>query len=142
MIDDLSEVDQRRALVHLIDQLPSVSSIKEQLDSGRPLKSIDAPAGSIGVLRWVVGSCRAYLKEAKAGEGVLNDVKTSADQHHYGGEVPSAQVCRQFAFVVGSPEQEERFKDEVEKAKVTHKNVEEYPTLLAFHGEFQVSLRG
>lgn len=47
-------------------------------------------------------------------------------------------TIRQFAFVVGSPEQESNFKKEIEQAKSTNPNAIKYPTLLAFHGELAV----
>ncbi|EIW65961.1 hypothetical protein TREMEDRAFT_74889 [Tremella mesenterica DSM 1558] len=117
---------QRSALAWLIEQLPPVSQIKEHLNNGGLLKDIDAPAGSIGVLRWVVGSCRAYLKAAKPHEGVQNapTVRPGEDSGCF----------RQFLFVVGSPQQESRFKEEVEKAQKNDKNCLQYPTLLAYHG--------
>ncbi|WWC88980.1 uncharacterized protein L201_003895 [Kwoniella dendrophila CBS 6074] len=126
LIDDLTDADQRRALAWLIEKLPRVSEIKAHLESGGKLKAIDAPIGSIGVLRWVVGSCRAYLKETKPGEGV-QDIKS---QNGHG----SLGDLKQFTFVVGSPEQENNFKKEVELAKQGNKNCITYPSLLAFHG--------
>ncbi|OCF31971.1 hypothetical protein I316_06356 [Kwoniella heveanensis BCC8398] len=145
LIDTLSEPDGRRALVWLIDQLPSVSDIRTHLLKGNKLKLIDVPSGSIGVLRWVVGSCRAYLKEAKPGEGVqhVNGDKETADNaapagsalnwSYYHGGMPSGEI-KQFTFVVGSPEQENSFRREIELAQARNKNCKKYPTLMAFHG--------
>nr|XP_031859462.1 uncharacterized protein CI109_005108 [Kwoniella shandongensis]KAA5526534.1 hypothetical protein CI109_005108 [Kwoniella shandongensis] len=124
LFDDLP--DQRNALVWLIDQLPKVSEIKAELESGKKLNKIEAPAASIAVLRWVVGSCRAYLKEAKPNEGVSNGFASAT----YG----MSEKLKQFVFVVGSPEQESNFKSEVEAAQKADKNCAQYPTLLAFHG--------
>jgi ubiquitin-conjugating enzyme E2 Q len=88
------------------------------------------------VLRWVVGSCRAYLKEAKPGEGVLNSMANALYANTYGsyGSNVTASAVRQFTFVVGSPEQETNFKKEIETAQSTHENCKAYPTILAFHG--------
>ncbi|WWD03208.1 hypothetical protein V865_001258 [Kwoniella europaea PYCC6329] len=134
LLDELPDLDQRRALAWLIQQLPKVSEIKAHLERGGKLKSIDAPSGSIGVLRWVVGSCRAYLKETKPGEGV-QDISsastTTPTQVTYGS---MGGDLKQFTFVVGSPEQESNFKNEIELAKKENKNCKTYPTLLAFHG--------
>nr|XP_019007506.1 uncharacterized protein I206_07767 [Kwoniella pini CBS 10737]OCF46287.1 hypothetical protein I206_07767 [Kwoniella pini CBS 10737] len=127
LIDELPDVEQRKALVWLIEKLPKVSQIKAHLESGGKLKAIDCCSGAIGVLRWVVGSCRAYLKETKPGEGVQQIGSTSPSSMG-GGDV------KQFTFVVGSPEQEENFKREKEEAKKGNKNCERYPSLLAFHG--------
>ncbi|WVF71109.1 hypothetical protein IAT40_005906 [Kwoniella sp. CBS 6097] len=145
LIDVLPDHDKRRALVWLIDHLPRVSEIRSHLLSGKKLKSLNVPSGSIGVLRWVVGSCRAYLKEAKSGEGVqyVNGDKQQADQaapagfamnwsRYYGG-MPSGEI-KQFTFVVGSPEQESNFKREIEVAQAEYRNCIDYPTLMAFHG--------
>jgi ubiquitin-conjugating enzyme E2 Q len=112
-------------LAELIDKIPLISSIKQHLDDGGKLKNVEASPGAITVLRWIVGSCRAYLKETKPGQGVLNAINTS----HVHGE-----VVRQFTFVVGSPEQEDNFKQEIVKAKAEKPSCEQYPTLLAFHG--------
>ncbi|ORX35603.1 hypothetical protein BD324DRAFT_609369 [Kockovaella imperatae] len=68
---DLSELDQRRAIAFLISCLPKVSEMKAAIDSGVKIKDLPAPPGAIGVLRWVVGSCRAHLKEVMPGEGAL-----------------------------------------------------------------------
>jgi len=116
---------QPAALAQLIDNIPLVSSIKQHLDDGGKLKDIEASPGAITVLRWIVGSCRAYLKETKPGQGVLNAINTS----HVQGE-----IVRQFTFVVGSPEQEDNFKQEIVKAKAEKASCEQFPTLLAFHG--------
>jgi len=120
-----SSPNQPAALAELIDNIPLVSSIKQHLDDGGKLKDIGASPGAITVLRWIVGSCRAYLKETKPGQGVLNAIDTS----HVQGE-----VVRQFTFVVGSPEQEDNFKQEIVKAKAEKASCEQYPALLAFHG--------
>lgn len=136
LLDDTPEVERRPAILRLIEKLPKVSEIKAALESGAPLREIDAPAGSIGVLRWVVGSCRAYLKEAKPGEGVLNAMANARYANTYGsyGINVAASAVRQFTFVVGSPEQEANFKAEIETAQSTHENCKAYPTILAFHG--------
>ncbi|WRT66695.1 uncharacterized protein IL334_003656 [Kwoniella shivajii] len=126
LLDELPAADQRRALAWLIGKLPRVSEIKATLDSGGKLKSIEAPPGAIGVLRWVIGSCRAYLKETKPGEGV-QDIKPSK-------EYSVVTNFKQFTFVVGSPEQETNFKNEIEMAQKADKNCQQYPSLLAFHG--------
>ncbi len=125
---------QRKALVYLIEALPKVSLIKEHLDNGKTLKQLDAPEGAIGVLRWVIGSCKAYLKETKVGEGVLNTEEEGSGSKwgHYGG--PSMSIVRQFRFVVGSPEQENNFKEEIAKAQRRNQKCLKHPTLLAFHG--------
>ncbi|WVW84288.1 hypothetical protein I302_106319 [Kwoniella bestiolae CBS 10118] len=134
LLDELSDPDQRRALAWLIEKLPRISEIKAHLESGGKLKSIEAPSGSIGVLRWLVGSCRAYLKETKPGEGVQDAssaTSTTPSQAVYGG---FGGDLKQFTFVVGSPEQESNFRNEIELAKKGNRNCVNYPTLLAFHG--------
>ncbi|WVQ80119.1 hypothetical protein IAT38_002220 [Cryptococcus sp. DSM 104549] len=123
---------QRRALFWLLSKLPRVSVIKTFLDSGGKLNQLSCPSGSIGVLRWVVGSCRAYLKEVKPGEGVVNDNISTANA--YGAGQAGQPAVRQFLFVVGSPEQEANFRGEIVKAQKEQANCKKYPTLLAFHG--------
>lgn len=90
--------------------------------------------GALTVLRWVICSCRAYLKESKPGEGVVNTPSTQ-QAHHFHGAYDIGSNIRQFTFVVGSPEQEDNFKREIETAKVAEPTLGEFPTLLAFHGE-------
>lgn len=121
-----SSANQASALAELIDDIPLISAIKQHLDSGLKLKDIDASPGAITVLRWIVGSCRAYLKETKPGEGVLNAINSPAQAQ--------GEIVRQFTFVVGSPEQEDNFRQEIVKAKAEKASCEQYPTLLAFHG--------
>ncbi|KAK8864709.1 hypothetical protein IAR55_001963 [Kwoniella newhampshirensis] len=125
LLDDLP--NQRQALVWLIDQLPKVSKIKAQLEKGIKLAKIDTPTGSIAILRWVVGSCRAYLKETKPEEGIMG-----ADRTGY-------TCLKQFTFVVGSPEQESNFRSEIVAAQEKDKNCRQYPTLLAFHASTSMS---
>lgn len=86
------------------------------------------------MLRWVIGSCRAYLKETKPGEGVIQDLSSASGQYdHYYGRATGP--IKQFTFVVGSPEQEDRFKNEIAEARRKSTHCEKYPTILAFHGE-------
>jgi ubiquitin-conjugating enzyme E2 Q len=125
LLDKLPEPDMRRALAWLIEQLPAVSELKKRLEGGEKLKDISVYPGAIGVLRWVVGSCRAYLRESRPGEGVLAT-----------GSEASAENVRQFTFVVGSPEQESNFKQEIERAQARDSRLLQYPTIMAFHGEF------
>lgn len=136
LLDELPQTSQRQALVWLIEKLPRVSEIKEHIARGGKLKDIDAPAGSIGVLRWVVGSCRAYLKETKSGEGVVNGASSAGNPYRYYDD--STANMKQFIFVVGSPEQETSFKQEIELARSKKGVCKEYPTLLAFHGAYTV----
>ncbi|KAK4684001.1 ubiquitin-conjugating enzyme E2 Q, partial [Tremellales sp. Uapishka_1] len=124
----LDPLNQRKALVWLIESLPNVSQMKQLLDSGNPLKDIEAFPGAMGVLRWVVGSCKAYLKETKPNEGVLNSM---TDGQAYGN---ATQKVKQFTFVVGSPQQERDFKAEIEVAQKSYPKCLDYPTMLAWHG--------
>jgi ubiquitin-conjugating enzyme E2 Q len=137
LLDDLDPLEQRGALRWLIEQLPKVSEMKAMLDTGGQLSALKAPAGSIGALRWVVGTCPAYIKESKAGEGVLpTDLATQSSRYQdtrY--EYQPEQTLRQYTIVVGSPQQEMNFKQEIENAKLSREACKTYPTMLAFHGE-------
>ena len=93
------------------------------------LKDIDAPSGSIGVLRWVVGSCQAYLKETQPGEGILAGGTSSS---YVNPLMYGLNNVKQFTFVVGSPEQEANFGAEIRIAQASDSNCKQYPTLLAF----------
>ncbi|WVQ77891.1 hypothetical protein IAR50_007596 [Cryptococcus sp. DSM 104548] len=133
LLDDLAgDAAQRAAVAWLIETLPRVSQIKAFLENGGKLKDLECPPGAIGVLRWVVGTCRAYLKEAKEGEGVTNDHAIDS-QYNYSGTTTSGSV-KQFTFVVGDPEQEVNFKQEIREAQTKNANCNTYPTILAFHG--------
>ena len=142
-LDTLPEPEQRSALIKLIESLPTISSLKTSLDSGVPLTSLvrnkAVSDGAITVLRWVICSCRAYLKEVKPGQGVVNNLDAAASARYdpYGtlGGSGSSETIRQFTFVVGDPEQEDRFRKEIEIAKLGKPSLEQYPTMLAFHGE-------
>lgn len=104
----------------------------------RPLHTAIRYPGALTVLRWVVGSCRAYLKETRPGEGVVNDPSQAAASNAHAqayGNVHSENI-RQFSFVVGDPEQEDGFRKEIETAKKGKKGWGNYPTMLAFHGQF------
>ncbi|ODO08329.1 hypothetical protein L198_00053 [Cryptococcus wingfieldii CBS 7118] len=134
LLDDMSdEIVQRRSVAWLIEMLPRVSHIKAFLESGGKLKDIECPSGAIGVLRWVVGTCRAYLKETKEGEGVMNDHSQIDNRYNLPGTTTEGSV-RQFTFVVGDPEQEVKFKQEIQTAQGQNPNCRTYPTILAFHG--------
>lgn len=126
--------DKANALADLLDEIPSVKKIKKKLDQGVRLKDVGASPGAITVLRWVIGSCRAYLKETSPGEGVIRDVESQASSSMYRYHGHSYGPIRQFSFVVGSPEQEDNFKTEIAEARKSSKNCEKYPTILAFHG--------
>jgi ubiquitin-conjugating enzyme E2 Q len=133
LLDDLPEAIRRRAITYLIECLPKISTIKSSLEAGTKLSDL-SNKGSIGILRWVIGSCRAYLRETKYGEGVLNAITDATDarpSHSYNGQIGA---FKQFSFVVGSPEQEMRFKEEIEVAKRSNTNIALHPTILAFHG--------
>lgn len=133
--------NQKTALAWLVEQLPKVSDIKALLEQGYQLRDIKTrkvnnrdvpvPAGSIGVLRWVVGSCLAYLKEVRPGEGVRNGSSGTINLAHLG---TGTETLRQFAFVVGSAEQEANFKAEIRAAQKADHRLAEFPTMLAFHG--------
>lgn len=125
--------DKPAALAELLERIPSVKEIKSKLESGARLQDVGAPPGAITALRWVVGSCRAYLKETKPGQGVVNDLTMKPNRYAGYGSTTADQV-RQFTFVVGSPEQENCFKAEIKAAQKADKNCVAYPTMLAFHG--------
>lgn len=122
--------DQALSLAQLINTIPKISTIKTHLDAGGKLGQIETSPGAITVLRWIVGSCRAYLKETKEDEGVMNGTTNPHD---------TTSCLRQFLFVVGSPEQENNFRQEVDIAQAANRAPPElprYPTLMAFHGTY------
>lgn len=124
--------DKFTPLADLLNQIPSVREIKRKLNRGVRLKDVGASSGAITVLRWVIGSCRAYLQETKPGEGVIEEPKNPNATDPRGLAVGQT---RQYTFVVGSPEQEKNFQSEIAEAKKTNPNCKQYPTILAFHGQ-------
>ena len=109
--------------------------MQQHLAQGDHFNKLPACPGALTVLRWAVGSCRAYLKETRLGEGVITgttaDVAGMPQYHHV---AVSQSNIRQFSFVVGNSKQEAGFRREIEEAKKYKKTLEKYPTLLAFHG--------
>ena len=134
-LDDLDDATCRKAVAWLIESLPHVSEIKATLESGTKLAQIEAYPGAIGILRWVVASCRAYLKELRTGDGVLNDMQHSSGRYYSdfsSGSSQDSTTFRQFAFVVDSPEKEAAFAQEVQKSH--GQRAADHPTMLVFHG--------
>lgn len=128
LLDDLPAQQQRKAIAWLIEQLPRVSEIKSHFQTRSTLKQLSTCSGSIGIFRWVIASCRAYLRETKLGEDVLGGRTTSVQ--------PLGASVRQFTFDMGSPEQETNFKEEIIKAQAASERLKEYSTISAFHGGF------
>lgn len=142
-LDTLDPALQRKGLIWLIESLPRISEIKEHLEAGRTLSDLVrqriAHQSAIKVLRWVICSCRAYLKDNREGEGMINAEAAQGVQAMYHGQTIVQETgFKQFRFVVGSPEQEDNFRKEIEVEKQTKPSLEQYPTLLAFHGGFML----
>ncbi|EIW74242.1 hypothetical protein CONPUDRAFT_85969 [Coniophora puteana RWD-64-598 SS2] len=126
--DELSVPQMRKSIVEMIGRLPPIEDMKSHLEQKvipgvtRPtLRDMDPdiPLAAWTILRWCVASCTADIHVSEPDERIRN---------------VSRKDWMQFRFVVGAPDKEAQFKDEVEKAKKEDKNAAKYPTILGFHG--------
>ncbi|KAL2842758.1 hypothetical protein BJY01DRAFT_199952 [Aspergillus pseudoustus] len=121
--DSLSQNDKAGALITLLDTLPTVSAMKEFVDTGhgghlRALtewKDQIQPA-ALQVLQWIVGSNRSII------------IYDDNPQH----QVSGMEGYLQFRFAQGAPDKEQLFVSAVNET-ASRLNLE-YPTLFAWHG--------
>ncbi|KAH6905576.1 hypothetical protein BKA70DRAFT_1372977 [Coprinopsis sp. MPI-PUGE-AT-0042] len=126
--DTLNKAEMRAVIAKLIDSLPSVEDMGKHLTrkvragkSKPKLNDIDpdiSPAAWL-ILRWIIGSCTAYIEEIVTGDERIKNLDPN---------------WRQFRLTVGAPDAEAKFKKEVEAAARKDSNAAQYPALYAFHG--------
>ncbi|XP_006456406.1 hypothetical protein AGABI2DRAFT_77738 [Agaricus bisporus var. bisporus H97] len=126
--DELTLPEMRSAIVASLENLPTVSEMRNHLTKKvaegkvKPrLQDIDLsllPSTWL-ILRWCVASCTAYLEEITN----QNELVRGLDSN-----------WRQFRFSVGAPSAEAEFQRAVEEAKQLNVRAKDFPILYAFHG--------
>ncbi|KAL0572423.1 hypothetical protein V5O48_009541 [Marasmius crinis-equi] len=121
--DQLSQRQMRASIVQLIDTLPSIDDMRKHLlqkhgaRKSKP-KLVDCDPTVLPaawqLLRWIIGSCTAYLDEIKDPSERIKNIDPA---------------WRQYRFSVGSPDAEARFKNAVEEAKAVDPNCHNFPSL-------------
>ncbi|KAI1629367.1 ubiquitin-conjugating enzyme E2 Q [Exophiala viscosa] len=133
--DVLPVVQKQRALVALLDTLPSVEEMCEYLErQGRgragSLKlwkdRISDPA--LNLLRWIIASNRSCIVQVGEVVGDQDGKALTATEDR----VEGMDGYMQFRFAQGAPDKEKRFNDCVKTEAVTTGT--QYPTLFAWHG--------
>ncbi|KAF9266711.1 hypothetical protein L218DRAFT_895759 [Marasmius fiardii PR-910] len=126
--DALGPKQMRATIAQLIDSLPSIDDMRKHLvrkrSPGKPRPKLVECDPTVlpaawQVLRWIVGSCTAYLEEITDPSENIRNIDRS---------------WRQYRFSVGAPDAEAKFKESVEKAQAVDVNCRQYPSLFAFHG--------
>lgn len=134
-IDELPVADQQRAVVSLLDALPSIKEMSKYLVAGGRgrddgLKAwhdrISEP--SFNLLRWIVASNRSCILQ------VDQEAKNHKSKTHGTAEdrVGGMETYLQFRFAQGAPDKEQRFNAAVDKA--ARATGTKHPTLFAWHG--------
>lgn len=126
--DDLSFNDKQTTICMLLDTLPSVSMMKEYLQS-KCGKDLDlkrwpdriSPAAA-GVLRWIIASNRSCIIQVDHIEG---DTSRASEER-----VTGMSQWMQFRFAQGAPDKEQRFIQSI-RDTTAHS---QYPTQYAWHG--------
>ena len=126
--DELSDSRKQSALVSLLSTLPSVTEMREYLQSKKKQGSLQAwtekitPA-ALSVFRWVIASNRSCIVQPAH----LDGKKDSSEEAVWG--MPEHL---QFRFASGAPDKESRFiqcvRDTTQRLGLKH------PTLFAWHG--------
>ncbi|KAI5859017.1 hypothetical protein BZA05DRAFT_19859 [Tricharina praecox] len=130
--DSVNEHEKRKAIVNLLNTLPSVSEMKAWLQrssvsggevSLRKFKNRLSPS-AMGLLRWIIASNRSCIVPLDD-----SDESTSSGFMPVQGMGPE---WKQFRFAMGAPDKEQRFVNSVKEAQ---KRIgSKYPSLFAFHG--------
>ena len=127
--DELDAASKSKIIRILLDTLPSISRLKEYLETGRH-SSLNSWAdrlspAALGVLRWIIASNRSCIIQVDRPDGSTN----SSEER-----VSGMPEYVQFRFAQGAPDKEQRFvesvRDNIENAQVNLN----HPTLFAWHG--------
>ncbi|EPS95732.1 hypothetical protein FOMPIDRAFT_1032740 [Fomitopsis schrenkii] len=126
--DQLDKTQMCKAIVALLNELPSITSMKRHLDkpivAGRAKPKLrdlapSVPPAAWKLLRWCVGSCLAHLEELHLPEDRVANIDPN---------------WRQFRFSVGAPDAEAKYKAALQEVQKVNANAVHYPSLYAFHG--------
>ncbi|KAI5817353.1 hypothetical protein BZA77DRAFT_343668 [Pyronema omphalodes] len=130
--DDLSRDAKRKKILRLLELLPKVEEMKTWLQGNSGVGEDQASLkkwkdrispSSLGVLRWIIASNRSCIIS-------VDDIDPSS------GFLPveGMRYYKQFRFVTGSPDKEQRFINAVEAEAAQNQQNNDVPTLFAFHG--------
>ena len=125
--DDLSPDAKLKAIRILLDTLPSITRMKDYLETSRhsSLQSWSdrlSPA-ALGVLRWIIASNRSCIVQVDKNG---NSIKSSEER------VSGMPDYIQFRFAQGAPDKEQRFIESIRTNIDPTKT--DFPTLFAWHG--------
>ena len=125
--DDLDDSEKQKSLCMLLDTLPSVTQMKEFLES-RSGKDMSFRAwadrittSALGVLRWIIASNRSCIIQV---DNINGNARRAEDR------VSGMSQWMQFRFAQGAPDKEQRFVTAVRET-TGHSN---FPTMFAWHG--------
>ncbi|KAK1987852.1 polymerase [Colletotrichum cereale] len=131
-IDDLGPAYQREALMLLVQTIPSIRTLRDYLTShqGSSLSECNKISRSaLALLRWIVASNRSFIVQIDQPTDLKIGEISATENRQHERLVGLTDDWMQFRFAQGSPEKENRFKEELEKQKK-----HPYPTLFAWHG--------
>jgi len=133
--DDLkTDSDKFRMIILLLDLMPSVMQMKEHIEHSGTLSGWGRlSAAGLGVLRWIVASCRSSIISVDNPSLTLDedtdDTKVLPSTNE--PRVPGLDGWVQFRFASGNPDKEARF---LKAIKEEISPTETYKTLFAWHG--------
>ncbi|KAK1639845.1 polymerase [Colletotrichum phormii] len=131
-LDDLDETYQREALLILVQTIPPIRYLREFLlgHRGWSLAKYEMMSkSSLALLRWIVASNRSLIVQIDQPVDLdIGGIKATEERQKE-RFVGLGDDWMQFRFAQGSPEKENRFKQELEK-EASRK----YPTMFAWHG--------
>ncbi|OHW94948.1 ubiquitin conjugating enzyme [Colletotrichum incanum] len=131
-LDDLEPPYQREALMVLVQTIPSIRTLRDYLMShqGSSLSECSKISRSaLALLRWIVASNRSFIVQIDQPADLDIGGISATENRQHERLVGMTDDWMQFRFAQGSPEKENRFKEELEK-QGNHR----YPTLFAWHG--------
>lgn len=126
--DHLTDDEKRKAIVRLLDLLPSVKELRDYIVSTH--KDVStwrdriSPAQA-GLLRFIIASSRASIMQIDDLDASEEEQAEREDVRLYG-----LDGWMQFRFAMGAPDKERRFVDAVQATSAQN----QYPTLFAWHG--------
>lgn len=127
--DELPDYEKQNTIICILDTLPDVMQMKMFLDSDPQEPSLKRfrhrlSDAALNLLRWIIASNRSCIMQV---DRMSSSLAGAEDRVSGMGE------WMQFRFAQGAPDKEQRFIDCV-KAVSTRLNLEQYPTLFAWHG--------
>ncbi|KAK2001274.1 polymerase [Colletotrichum falcatum] len=131
-IDDLEPAYQREALMLLVQTIPSIRTLRGYLMSHRGSllgECNKISKSALALLRWIVASNRSFIVQIDRPMDLeIGGISATANRQQE-RLVGMTDDWMQFRFAQGSPEKENRFKEELEK-----QGKHPHPTLFAWHG--------